>query len=130
LRIVGVLLYACGVLSTTREGEFMGSVDALAKWLNEKPRNEGAATVVQQIRLHRDTARTLAYLSDRYGMPKATLAAELLSAAIKDALRATPGNVRAGDLGLGQEEGVDPDELVHDFSGFRADDEDSVREVS
>ncbi len=108
------------------------SVDALAKWLNEKPRHEGPATVVQQVRLHPNSSRTLAYLAKRYGMPKGTLAAELLDAAIKDALDATPGNARAGDLGLDYDEDLDPNQLVHDYSIIRGDDDEStnVREIS
>jgi hypothetical protein len=100
----------------------MGSVESLAKWLNEKPHTNGAATVVQQVRLHPDTARTLAYLSKRYAMPKATLAQELLGAAIKDALGATPGNVAAGDLGLGPDDGFHPDDMVHEMTGISPDD--------
>lgn len=108
----------------------MGSVDALAKWLNEKPRENGAATVVQQVRLHPDTARALAYLSRRFGMPKATLAAELLGAAIKDALDATPGDYTLDQLAcMGDrsaicaiEEGADPGMRVHYFSGVSPDD--------
>lgn len=100
----------------------MGSVDALAKWLQERPRQDGAATEIVQVRLDRDSNHTLLYLAGRFGMPKATLAQELLRAAIKDTLKATPGNVRVRDHDIGDvlmQDGYGPDDLVHDMGSYR-----------
>ncbi|MDP9438494.1 MAG: hypothetical protein M3P49_07095 [Actinomycetota bacterium] len=107
----------------------MSSVDALAKWLYERPRAEGGPTKVLQIRLDQDSNRTLAYLSKRFGMPKATVAQELLRAAMKDTLRAIPGN----KIELEYDELTNDmvEVRVHDFSSIKDDDDDApVREVS
>jgi hypothetical protein len=101
----------------------MGSVDSLAKWLQERPRQDGASTEVVQLRLDRDSNRTLGYLAHRFGMPKATLGQEMLRAAIQDTLKATPGNVRVRDTPAAAEMiehgGWEPDDLVHDMGSYR-----------
>ena len=101
----------------------MSSVEALARWLQEKPPENAGTTKVHQIRLDHETSKTLGYLARRFGMPKATLAQDLLRAAIKDTLDITPGNTtlgqqaRFGDRGAMDaiEEGADPDFRFHEM---------------
>lgn len=102
----------------------MSSVESLTKWLQERPPDGGGTTTVQQIRLDRDTVRTLAYLARRFGMPKATLAQELLRAAIKDALDATPGNEVVPDY---DDDGNPVSVRVHNMSHVHDDDESEAR---
>ncbi len=104
----------------------MSSVEALAHWLRERPKQNGTASVVHQIRLDQDSSKSLAYLAQRFGMPKATLAQELLRAAIKDTLVATPGNKTIEEVmghHVSEEEivemGYNLGQLVHDMSGVR-----------
>ena len=98
----------------------MSSVQAFGKWMAERPHG-GPSNVVQQIRLDEHTAKQISYLSQRFGTPKATLAAELLRAAVKDVMREIPGNIKvkdhpAADV-LMDEYHYDPDELVHELGG-------------
>lgn len=112
----------------------MSSVESLARWLSERPKGSGPANKILQIRLDEQMNRQLAYLARRFGMPKATLAQELLGAAIKDTLSVVPGNVRAGDVLDGEdlaEFGLSPGDLVHEYGPDRDDDDEPrVKEVS
>lgn len=98
----------------------MSSVQAFGKWMAERPHG-GPSNVVQQIRLDEHTATQIAYLSQRFGTPKATLAAELLRAAVKDVMREIPGNMKVKDHPIGDElvrdYGFDPEDLVHEMGG-------------
>ena len=95
----------------------MGSVEALARWLVERPAGDWGGTKVMQIRLDEDSNQKLAYLASRFGMPKATLAQELLRASIKDVLRETPGNrVVTAEMEADTFGDLQEGERVHDFS--------------
>jgi hypothetical protein len=70
----------------------MSSVEAFGRWLNERPRKDGRATVTTKIRLDREANRQLLYLSKRFAMPKKTLAEDLLRTALKDVFAIVPGD--------------------------------------
>jgi hypothetical protein len=95
----------------------MGSVDALGRWLVERPKGDlSEQTKSMQIRLDQKSYTDLSYLAARFGMPKATLAQELLRAAVKDVLQQTPGNAVADPDTEALTEGLIPEGArYHDY---------------
>lgn len=114
-------------------GGQVSSVEALARWLNERPRDEsdGSFTSETRVRLGREANRRLLYLSRRFGVPKEDLAGWLVRSAIKDVFDAIPGDPLPHrmipdlhDAGVDPEtyrwfdlDGVEADELLEELTG-------------
>ena len=87
----------------------------------ERPKGDSSEqTKSMQIRLDQKSYTDLSYLAARFGMPKATLAQEMLRAAIKDVLLQTPGNAVADPDTEALTEGLIPEgERYHDYGIVR-----------
>ena len=90
----------------------------------ERPKGDlSEQTKSMQIRLDQKSYTDLSYLAARFGMPKATLAQELLRAAVKDVLQQTPGNAVADLDTEAMTEGMIPEgERYHDYNIVREQD--------
>jgi predicted DNA-binding protein len=82
----------------------VSSVENLGRWLYSRGSRDTRSTANMQIRLDLTSDRHLTELAKVFGMPKATLAQELLRAAIQDVRQLRHPYVTAGDM-------LDPEEL-------------------
>jgi predicted DNA-binding protein len=105
----------------------MGTVENLGRWLYTRgAADTNGQSSTMQIRLDLTSERLLAQLAHQFGMPKATLAQELLRAAIQDVVRSNPYETSADVLDNQEleEKGLTGHELLKDANGkpvFRRD---------
>jgi predicted DNA-binding protein len=98
----------------------MGTVENLGRWLYTRgTADTNGQSSSMQIRLDLTSERHLVQLAEQFGMAKATLAQELLRAAIQDVLRSNPYQT-AGDV-MSQEDldeaGLTGDEILKGSDG-------------